>query len=117
MGDDHLELGGLRDDRRVGPDRAQHLPHADARVLLVGHRRHHDVPRQRPGSRFAAADESRREARLHVVGTAAIEPIAIDARRVRVRHAVDADRVQVRAQQQRASAAPPARADHDARAP
>ena len=53
--DHQLELGGLGHDRAVGMDRAQRLLHAEARVLLVGHRRHHHVAGQPEAGRLAAA--------------------------------------------------------------
>ena len=105
VGDDQLELGRLGHDRRVGADGGQHLLHAEARVLLVGHGGDHDVAGQAGGGDLAAREQRRREPGLHVIGAAAVQPVAVEPRRVRVGHALDPDRVEVRAQQQRAPAA------------
>ena len=69
----------------------------------------------RAAARGLPAGEQRGgDAGLHVVGAAAVQAVAVDARRVRRGHALDADGVEVRAQQQRAAAARAACAD-DAR--
>jgi hypothetical protein len=116
VGDDQLELGRLGHDRGVGLHRAEHLLHAEAGVLLVGHGGDHDVAAQ-PGPRgLAAGEQRRREAGLHVIGAATGEPVTLQARRVRVGHARHPDRVGVRAQQQRPPATGPAGSHDDARA-
>ena len=116
MRDDEIELGRLRDDGAVGFDDAERLLHAEARVLLVGDRRHDDIAAQAERRRLAARDERRRDAGLHVVRTAAIETVALDARVVRRVHPRDAHGVDVAAQQQRAPASRARRAHDDARA-
>jgi hypothetical protein len=107
VGHGELELGRLGHDRRVGPQRAQDLLHAEARVLLVGDRGHDDVAAQPERRRVAARDERRGEAALHVVRPAPVEAVAVGAWVVRRRHPGDADRVEVPAEQQRAPAAEP----------
>jgi hypothetical protein len=113
--DDQLELGRLGDDRGVGAGRPEHLLDADARVLLVGDRGDDDVPGQAERGGLAAGDERRGDPGLHVVRAAAVEPVALDARRVRVAHAPDGDRVEMAAEQQRPPAARARRAHDDAR--
>ena len=111
MRDDHFELGRLGDDRGVGTDRAQRLLHADARVLLVGDRGDDDVAGETELRGLTAGDQRGGDAGLHVVGAAAIEPVAVDARRVRLVHALDVDRVDVTAEQQRPATTGSASAD------
>lgn len=117
VGDDNLQLGRLGDDRRIGADRAQHLLNAEARVLLVGHGGHDHVPGEPGVGQLATGQQRRRDARLHVVGTAAVQPVALHARHVRLRHALDADGVHVRAQEQDGAPARAARPDDHARTP
>ena len=113
--DGDRELGRLGDDGRVGLDGAKHLLDAEARVLLVGDRRDDDVAVQAQRGGLAAGDEGRGDARLHVVGAAAVEPVALDARVVRCVHPPDAHRVDVPAEQQRAPASRAAGTNDDAR--
>ena len=111
-----LQLGRLGHDRGVRADPAQHLLHAEARVLLVGDGGHDDVPGE-PGARsLARRDQRGGDASLHVVGAPAVEPIALDPRAMRVGHAVDAHRVEVPAEHEGAAASRALRADDDARA-
>src|SRR6187551_2350235 len=49
-------------------------------------------------------------------GTAAVQPVSVDPRAVRVRHALDAHRVEVPAQQEGAASTASTRAHEDARA-
>ncbi len=109
-----LELGRLGHDRGVGRHRSKHLLHAEARVLLVGHGGDDDVACEPARARLAAGQQGRRQARLHVVGAAAVHAVAVDPRHERIGHALDADRVHVRAQEQRATPAGAACADDHA---
>ena len=86
-------------------------------MLLVGDGRDDDVPAQPERGRLAAGDERGGDAGLHVVGAAAVAAAALHARLVRGLHALDADGVDVPAQQQRAPAARARRPHDDARAP
>jgi hypothetical protein len=115
--DRDLQLGRLGHDRGVGAHGAQRLLDADARVLLVGDGGDHDVAGQAERRRLATGEQRGDDTRLHVVGAAAVEPVALDARLVRPRHAGHADGVEVPAQQQRPAASGPARPDEHARPP
>ena len=117
VGDDDLQLGGLGHDRRVGVDHLEDFLHSDARVLLVGDRRNQHVAGEVVARRVATGHECCGEPGLHVVGATSVEAIAVDARHVRIAHALDRDRVEVAAQQQRAAAAGAAGTHDDARAP
>jgi hypothetical protein len=73
-------------------------------VLLVGHGRNHNVSRKPQSVRLATHDECGRKTRLHVIGAAAVEPVAVDPRREGLNDAVKANRVGVTAEQQRPTA-------------
>ena len=76
---------------------------ADARELLVRDGGHDHVPTQATSLRVYRREHARREAPLHVLRATPVEPSAFDARHERVSHALDADRVHVRVQHQRAA--------------
>ena len=81
--------------------RRQRLLHADAGVLLVGHRGHHHVAGQAAPRHLAAGHQRGGQPGLHVVRPAPVEAVAVHPRFVRgVGHALHAHRVQVAAQQQ-----------------
>ena len=103
--DRDLQLGWLGDDRRVGVHRAQHLLDAEARVLLVGDGGDDEVAGEAQARRLARGEQGGRDAGLHVVGATTVEAVAVDARRVRIGHALDVDGVDVPAEQERAPAA------------
>jgi hypothetical protein len=110
-----LQLGRLRHHRGVRANPAQHLLHPKTRVLLIGDGGHHDVPAEPEARSLARREQRGGDARLHVVGAAAVQPVALDARAVRINHAFDVDRVDVPAEHEGAPAAGALGADEDAR--
>ena len=114
--DDELELGRLGDDRGVGAHEPQHLLDPEARVLLVGDRGDDDVAARAQRARPRGRRQRRGDAGLHVVGAAAVEPVAVDARRVNG-SAIPSTPTVSRCPQRSSVRPPPApaRADDDAR--
>ena len=86
-----MQLGRLGDDGRVSVDVREDLLHADAGVLLVRDRSHDHLTGD--AGRITARDQCRGQAGLHVVGPPPVKAVTVDARRERIGHAVDADRV------------------------
>ena len=113
VGDAETLVGRLGDDRRVGaPAREQGLG-ADARRLLVDDGGDDHVAAQSTPCALGAGARDRREARLHVVGAAAVEPSALDPGGQAAVRLEQPDRVQMAVEQQRpAAAAAPRDADH-----
>jgi hypothetical protein len=90
---------------------------ADARVLLVGHRRHDHVAGQSRAVRGRRGEHAGRDAALHVVAAAPVQEAVAHPRRARLAHPLHADGVEVAVEHQRAPAAAAARAADDRRAP
>ncbi len=113
--DDELELGRLGHDGGVRAHRLEDVLDPEARVLLVRHRGDDDIARETQSGRIATGDQSGGDPGLHVVRAASVEPVALDPRCERLSHAVDSDRVEVPAEQERAAPAGPPGPDDDAR--
>jgi hypothetical protein len=77
----------LGDDRGVGGHVAHERLGADALCLLVDDRRHDHIPGEAEPPGVRGREHRRRKAGLHVVGAAAVQPDAVDPRRVRSFHA------------------------------
>ena len=104
----HAQVRRLGHHGAVGPlSRGQQVG-ADAGVLLVGHRRHDEPPGRQPAAprdRGGGVDHGGHAA-LHVLAAAPVEAaVAFDGIERRG-HAVDADRVRMPAEQQRATRGP-----------
>jgi peptide-methionine (R)-S-oxide reductase len=115
--DDELQRGRLGHDARVGAEALEHRLDADAGVLLVSHRGDDHVAGEVRAGRGRAREHAGRDAALHVVAAAAVEAAVAHLRRMRVAHPIDADRVDVAAEHQRAPAAAAARDADDRRPP
>ena len=105
VGDAEALLGRLGDDRRVGRPALEQRLGADARRLLVDDGGHDYVAPQLAPPALGARARNCSEARLHVVGAAAVQSPAFDARRQPAVRLEQADRVEVPVQDQRAAAA------------
>jgi hypothetical protein len=102
VGSADLPLGGLGyhggiDAGRVEP--GEHLLDAQAGQLLVGNGSHDDLSVDAGQGGVPAGSESGGEAGLRVVGTAGVEPVAVDTGRQRVAGAGQTNGVEVAAQQ------------------
>ena len=96
-----LQIRRLGDDRHVRAPLAHERLGAEAHVLLVDDGRD-DEPPARPVLREDAGGRDHRgDAALHVLRAAAVEPAVLDARREWIRHALDADGVEVAAEHHR----------------
>ena len=95
-----------RRPRRSG-GRMRPAPRCRGCDLLVGHRRDDHVAAQAAPLRLGRDDQNRREAALHVVGAAAVQAAVLHVRVEGRLHRVDADRVHMGVQEQRAAAAEP----------
>ena len=115
VGDHDLAVRGLGDDRRVGLHGAEHLLHAEAGVLLIGHGGDDHVAAEAEIQRLTASEQTGGKPGLHVIGAASVQLIAVHAGHERIGHPLHADGVEMSAQQQRSSAATPFGAHHDAR--
>ena len=80
VGDADAHPGRLGDDRRVGADALQHRLRPDRRELLVDDRGDDHVAAQPAPRRLGRRDQARRQAALHVVGAAPVEPPRLHAR-------------------------------------
>src|SRR5207344_2279416 len=103
VGDADLPFGGFGDDGGVDAGRVEvgeHFLNAEAGVLFVGYGGHDDLAVDSGMGRVAAGDERSGEARLHVVGAAGVEPVALHAGHQRLLGASQSDRVHVAAEQQ-----------------
>ena len=98
-------LGGLRDDGSIRTVRPRDRLRADARQLLVGDGRDHDVTAQLELDRTRTRQHAGGKAALHVVGAAAVHPAVRDATGQRIVHAREPDGVHVRVEHERAAAA------------
>ena len=82
-------------------------------MLLVGQRGHDHLAREIEAGGLPAGDQRCGEAGLHVIGTAPVEPVALDPRPVV--HPLRGHRVAMPAQQQRPASSLAARSNDDAR--
>jgi len=98
VGGGDLQFRGFGDNGCVGPDRAQNLLHAQARLLFVGNRCDRYVPGKPQLGRLAAGDQRCRDSALHVIGAAPVQPIALDARSEWPAHSLNPDGVHVAAE-------------------
>ena len=84
------ENGGIDAGRG---EMGEHFLDAQAGEFLVGDGGHDDLAVDAGQGRIPAGDEGGGEAGLHVVGAAAVEPVALDARREAIEGAGQADGV------------------------
>ena len=113
------QIRGLGDHRAVGGVLRDQRFRAGARVLFVGHRRHHKPAAREPavtGNPCRRVDH-RGHAALHVLAAAAVEAaVALDGIERRG-HPFDAHRIRVPAEHQRASRRSPFDDPHDVGTP
>ena len=115
MGDAEPLVGRLGDDRRVGVPAFEQRLGADARRLLVDDGGDDHVSAQPAPRALGARTRDRREARLHVVGAAAVQTSVLDPRRQPAVRLEQPDGVEVPVQDQRPAAAAPSRDADDVR--